>query len=202
MLLLAYWVPLPLTELQLPTICTGCGKEPEGTLNQQKLASDSISSVLDCITAKLTGLLLRMKGSWYACSNKRIQLIFQITSALIVIRARIPKWKGNGVVRPVQDIIYRVGHRFLISHSLETLKKVLFCISLWRHTDRSNKPLLRGCGWKKWETLLTLPLNYKMTVANCVLKEFVLQNSHPDANLNFQSDTTSKNIQQDDPRDH
>lgn len=71
-----------------------------------------------------------MKGSWYARNNKRIQLIFQITSALTVVGARIPEGKDNAVVRPVQDIIYRVGCYFLISHSVETLKKVFYCISL------------------------------------------------------------------------
>lgn len=31
-------------------------------------------------------------------------------------------------------------------------------------------------------------------------KELVLQNTHPDASVNFQSDATGKKIQQDDPK--
>lgn len=42
----------------------------------------------------------------------------------------------------------------------------------------------------------------QMIVDNCKLKESVLQKSHPNTNLNFQSDAVGKKIQEDNPRGH
>lgn len=86
-----------LTDPRLPATCTGCGKEPGGTSSQQQLASNRTSSVLDCVTAELTGLASEDKDSWCVCSNKRNQFNFQITSALIVVWAGIPKRRGRAV---------------------------------------------------------------------------------------------------------
>lgn len=78
-------------------------------------------------------------------------------------------------------------------------------------SDRSYflKTLLRDplshCsgGWReKVGRLAEIAFKLQMIVANCMLKESVLQKSHPNTSLNFQSDAIGKKIQEDNPRGH
>lgn len=51
-------------------------------------------------------------------------------------------------------------------------------------TERSTEPLLRSMVRES----VKIAFKLQMIVANCMLKESVLQKSHPNTNLNFQSD--------------